>query len=50
MQYLWISKIHQLIKQFIDDDEVIPDAFFFQLLEIFRKHLKQHEKLIEGTH
>lgn len=36
---LWVAKIHHLVQQFIDNDKVIPDTFFFQHLKVFRKHL-----------
>jgi hypothetical protein len=36
---LWVPKVHHLIKEFIDDDEVVSYRFLFELFEIFREHL-----------
>lgn len=29
------SKVHHLVQQLVDDDEVVPDGLLFQLLEVF---------------
>lgn len=39
MQYLslrclWVSKIHHLIQQLVNDNEVVPYALLLQLLEV----------------
>lgn len=36
---LWITEVHHLIQQLIDDDEVVSDTLFLQLLEVLCKHL-----------
>lgn len=36
---LGIPEIHQLIQQFVNDDEVVPDALLLQLLEVLDEHL-----------
>ncbi len=34
---LWVAKVHHLIKQLVDDHEVVPYALLFELLEVFCK-------------
>lgn len=36
---LWVSKVHHLIQQLVDDDKVIPYALLLKLLEILCKDL-----------
>lgn len=36
---LWVTEVHHFVKQLVDDDEVIPNAFFLELLKIFREDL-----------
>ena len=36
---LWVSKIHQLIQKFVDEDKVVSNALFLQLLEVLRENL-----------
>ena len=39
LRSLWITKIHHLIQQLIDDDEIVPYRLFLQLFEILREDL-----------
>jgi hypothetical protein len=32
---LWVAKIHHFIEEFIDNNEVVPYRFLFELFEIF---------------
>lgn len=36
---LRVSKVHHLVQQFVDDDEVIPDTLLLQHLEVFGEDL-----------
>ena len=36
---LWVSKVHDFIEEFIDEDKVISYALFFQLAEVLLEHL-----------
>lgn len=36
---MWVSKIHHLIEQFVDNDEVVANTLFLQDLEVFREYL-----------
>lgn len=36
---LRVSKVHHLIKQLIDDDEVVPDTLLLQLFEVLCEDL-----------
>ena len=38
---LWVAKVHEFIQQLIDDDKVVSDTLFLQLLEVLREHLQQ---------
>ena len=40
---LWISKVHQLIQKFINENEIVSDTFFFQFSEVICKHLMTNE-------
>jgi hypothetical protein len=37
---LWVPKVHHLIQQLVDDNEVVPDGFFLHFLEVFSQNLK----------
>lgn len=44
MQYLalrslWVSEVHHLIEQFIDDNKVVANTLFLQDFEVFREDL-----------
>ena len=39
---LWISKVHQLIQQFINDHEIVSDALLFKFFEVLCKHLQDN--------
>jgi hypothetical protein len=32
---LWISKVHHFVQEFINNDEVVSDGFFFKFFEVF---------------
>lgn len=57
MQYLAlcslrIAKIHHLVQKFVDDDEVVPYALFFELFEVFGEDfddLVQEEEDFSGV-
>lgn len=34
-----MPEIHHFVQEFVDDDKVVADAFFFQFLEVFGKDL-----------
>lgn len=36
---LWVAKIHHLIEQLVDDNEIVPDRFLLELLEVFGEDL-----------
>lgn len=36
---LWVSKIHHLVQQLVDDHKVIPYTLLLQLLEVFCEDL-----------
>lgn len=36
---LRISKVHHLIQQLVNDDEVVPDTLLLQHFEVFGEHL-----------
>jgi hypothetical protein len=36
---LRVTKVHHLIKKLVNDDEVVPNGFFFEGLEILGKDL-----------
>lgn len=36
---LWVSEIHHLVQQFINDDKIISNRFLLQLFEIFSEDL-----------
>jgi hypothetical protein len=36
---LWVTEVHHLIEQFIDNDKVVANTFLLQDLEILREHL-----------
>lgn len=38
---LGVAKVHQLIHQLIDDDEVISDTLLFQLFKILGENLQR---------
>ena len=38
---LRVSKVHHLVHQFVDDNKVVSDRLFFQLLEVFNEHLNE---------
>ena len=44
LRSLRIAEVHDLIQQLIDEDKVVSDALFFQLLEILPKHLATFNK------
>jgi len=37
---LWVSKIKQLIQEFIDNNKIVSYTFFFKFLKIFNHYLK----------
>ena len=44
MQYLalrslWVSEVHHLIEQLIDDDEIVANTLFLQDFEVLREYL-----------
>lgn len=36
---LRVAEIHHLVEELVDDDEVVPDGFFLELLEVFGEDL-----------
>lgn len=32
---LWVTKVHHLVEEFVDNDKVIADRFFFEFFEVF---------------
>ena len=38
---LRVSEVDQLVQEFVDDDEVVSDAFLFDILEVILKNLKK---------
>lgn len=34
---LWVAKVHHLVQQLVNDDEVVANTLFLQYLEIFCK-------------
>lgn len=36
---MWVSKIHHLIEQFVDNDKVVANTLLLQDLEVFREYL-----------
>jgi hypothetical protein len=32
---LWVAKVHHLVEEFVDNDKVIADRFFFEFFEVF---------------
>lgn len=36
---LWVPKVHHLIQQFVNDDEVVANGFFLQCLEVLCEDL-----------
>lgn len=36
---LWVPEVHHLIKQFVDNDEVVANTLLLQHLEVFREDL-----------
>lgn len=34
-----VAKIHHLIEQLVNDDEIVPDGFLLELLEVFGEDL-----------
>lgn len=36
---LRIAKVHHFVEQLVYDDKVVPNALFFQLLEVFCENL-----------
>lgn len=41
---LWVSKVHHLVQQFVNDDKVIPNTLLLEDLEVFGEDL---HKLVE---
>ena len=41
---LGVSKVHHLIHKLVDDNKVVPDTFFFELLEVFNQDLNEAMK------
>ena len=41
LRCLRIPKVHHLVHQFVNDDKVVADRLFFQLLEVFNEHLNK---------
>ena len=39
LRSLWVSEVHHLIKQFVDDDKVVANTLFLQDFEVFREDL-----------
>jgi hypothetical protein len=36
---LWISKVHHLVQQLVDDDEIVPYALLLEFLKVLCKDL-----------
>ena len=36
---LWVSKVHDLIEQFVEQDKVVPDTLLLQLLKVLTEYL-----------
>lgn len=34
---LWVAKVHHLVEQFVNNNKVVSDGFFFEGLEVFGK-------------
>lgn len=39
LRSLWVSEVHHLIEQFIDDNKVVANTLFLQDFEVFREDL-----------
>ena len=39
LRRLRVSKVHDLVQQLVDNDEVVPDALLLELFEVLRKDL-----------
>lgn len=37
LRRLRVAEVHHLVEELVDDDEVVPDGFLLQLLEVFRE-------------
>ena len=42
---LRVPKVHHLVHELVDDDKVVADGLFFELLEVLHEHL--HEPVQE---
>ncbi len=38
---LGVSEVHHLVHKLVNDDKVVADGLFLELLEVFNKHLDQ---------
>jgi len=45
---LWISKVHHLVHQLVNDDEIVSNALLLQFLEVLDEH--GHETVEEDDH
>lgn len=45
---LWISKVHHLVHELVDDHKVVSDALLLQFLEVLDEH--RHETVKEDDH
>ena len=39
LRRLRVSKVHDLVQQLVDNDEVVSDALLFELLEVLGEYL-----------
>jgi hypothetical protein len=38
---LWVAKVHHLIQQFVNHNEIVTNRLFFDLVEILAKNLQR---------
>lgn len=41
LRCLWISKVHHLIHELIDYDEIVPNGFLLEFLEVLDENLSE---------